>query len=666
MTGERRYVHVAIPRPLDQPFTYRVPDDLVSRLQIGSRVRVPFGPSRAIGFVEGWARAPRGIAVKSIGALLDETEPLLDATLHSLTRWVAARYGCSWAEAAEAAVPPPLRHRPFRAEHRAWSEEATLQETAQQAPAWATGQAWHERLLAAIERAEVWTLVLQADVAQRMALYRQAAARAIATGRTVLWLVPEVAASEEVERALDVALRRWAVVMHGGLRAGPRRERWLAAAAGAARLVVGTRSAIFARLPDLGLVIVDEESDPSYKPEQTPRYHARDVARERARIVGVPLIWGDLVPSLEARALAQRERGEAVAARAPVPRPTVTVVDMREEAKERRRTASLGFSRRLERRLEATLGAGGRAFLFLNRRGFATTIRCPDCGYVARCQACGPALVYHFDAKHLLCHYCGASEPLPELCPSCGKAYLRFRGVGTERLESEVHRLWPTARTARLDSDAVRRPKTLDVIAQDLVERRVDVVVGTQLVRRSLGRWPTLDLVGVMAADRLLSQPDFRAAERTLQWLTRLAGLAAGPSGAGELIVQTFAPEHPVMQAIATGTDEAFWEEEWRLREAVRLPPTCHLIQVECAGRTGEVVDAVAGRLAGAMRRALGRSGTVTGPLTPPRGRGPRSVRRLLVRAPAPVEPVIARLRRVLARRSRRRGVRIHLDVDPV
>ncbi len=711
-----RYVHVAIPRPIDRLFTYVVPEEWSERMAEGSRVRVPFGRARMVGFVDGWAPAPRGIEVKPVEALLDEVEPLLDATLCALTRWVAVRYGCRWAEAAEAAVPRPMRLQPFRAERVAWDGAAGAGlGDALEPPSWLTDQAWHDRLvsLAPVD-AGGSVLLLQAGAEQRLALYRYAAARMIAAGKTVLWLVPEVAISERVELLLGEALGRWAVVLHGGLAAGARRERWGKASTGAARLVLGTRSAVFTRMPDLGLIIVDDEQDASYRPEQMPHYHTRDVALQRGRVAGASVLLGSLAPSLEAWALVrQRTSGEFVrlgassVLRATMPRPRVTVVDMREELKERRRTA--GFSRALQYRLEQTLRSGGRALLFLNRRGFATAVRCTECGYQVRCERCGVAMVYHFDAQRLTCHYCDTSASMSELCPVCHKGYLRYKGLGTERVESDLHRLFPTARIARVDSDVVQKPQAIEEIERALEERRLDLVIGTQLIHRSMGRLPPMDLVGVMAVDTMLSQPDFRAAERVLQLLEWLASCAVGSSGVGELVVQTFTPEHPVIRAVATGSADAFWEEEWRLREAVQLPPACHLIEVDCIAASADVSADAAKRLATALRRAVkrpldsgldvgqaprvqggperaqrvesvngaqdstpstsrrieGGSGAVSGPFATVVGRGRQSGHRLLVRVPGEVEEVVARVRQAMGRLKKSRGLRIHLDVDP-
>ncbi len=467
-------------------------------------------------------------------------------------------------------------------------------------------------------------------------VFLRAASEALSLGRQVLVLVPEVSlVPQTLERVRAHLGQARVAVAHSYLGGRDRLDYWERVLAGEADVVVGARSAVFAPLDRLGLIVLDEEHEDAYKQEQAaPRYHAREVAVRRARREGAVLVLASATPSLESywRALrgdytlltlAERVEGR--------PLPSVEIVDMRAELPAGNRSV---FSRVLERALARTLADGQQAILFLNRRGHSTFVLCRDCGWVARCPNCDVSLTYHDAWADLLCHYCGVRRPPPAACPACGGHRVRYFGAGTQRLESEASGLFPGARVVRLDADVVRRPGEAARLLALFAAGQADILVGTQMVAKGLDV-PGVGLVAAVSADSALHLPDFRAAERTFRLLTQAAGRAGRGDRPGQVIIQTYSPEHPVIQAARAHDYRAFAESETAARRALGYPPRNHLIRVEFDDRD----ERRAARAASLFARLLAERGfadTLDGSGRPggPRFAGP---------APAP----LARLRGV-------------------
>ncbi len=408
----------------------------------------------------------------------------------------------------------------------------------------------------------------------------------------VIVLVPEIALTPQTvqrfyERFDNVA------VLHSGLTPAQRHEQWQRIRRGEARIVVGARSAIFAPVEHLGLIIVDEEHEQSYKQDQLPRYHARDVAVKRGQMLGIPVVLGSATPSLEsyhnavARKTYHHIRLPLRATGATLPR--VDIVDMADERRKRyQMTGSAGvhlFSLRLEKLLQQTLKAGGQAMLLLNRRGYANYIACPDqnCGYLLHCDYCDAAMVYHKDLRLPLggvvrCHHCSAEQMLPRQCPTCGKRITTF-GLGTQRVEEELNRVCPEAATLRMDSDTMQRARDYQEALQRFRAGEIHVLVGTQMIAKGLD-FPNVRLVGVISADTALNLPDFRASERTFQLISQVAGRAGRGSDPGMVIVQTFNPEDPAIVLAAKHDYDTFAARELELRRNVELPPVTRMARI--------------------------------------------------------------------------------------
>jgi primosomal protein N' (replication factor Y) len=411
-------------------------------------------------------------------------------------------------------------------------------------------------------------------------VYLQAAQRALDLGKTVLVLVPEISLTPQTVRRFKsrfAAMQDQVAVLHSNLSQGERFDEWHRIRKGIAKIVIGARSAVFAPLPNLGLILVDEEHENSYKQENPPRYHGRDVAVLRAHFEPCAIVLGSATPSLESwhncetdkyelLRLNQRADGQSM--------PLVRVVDMRlEKAKQKGGTAIL--SDKLRTALEQRLERGEQSILFLNRRGFARSLQCPACGYVCQCPHCAVALTYHRTDERLVCHVCGHQAIVPKKCPECRDPAILLQGYGTQKVEEVLAKVLPTAKFARIDADAMRKKNALRDTLYAFKTHKIDILIGTQMIAKGL-HFPNVTLVGILNADLGLHVPDFRAGERTFQLLTQVAGRAGRGDLAGEVIVQTFTPHSPSIQYARKHDFDGFTEQEMDFRRQFSYPPYSH------------------------------------------------------------------------------------------
>jgi len=453
-------------------------------------------------------------------------------------------------------------------------------------------------------------------------VYLRAVSEALALGRAALVLVPEISLTHQIVMRLRARFGDALAVLHSGLRPSERLVQWRRLRDGSTPIAVGARSALFAPLENLGVVVIDEEHDGAYKNEEGFRYHARDLALRRIRHAGCPLVLGSATPSLETRHAADRGVLRRLVLPSRIgnrPLPAVEIVDLEEERRWLPRGRKLVFSRTLARALSDNLARGGQAILLLNRRGFSTRIFCFTCGHAERCDHCDVALVYHATEELLRCHYCELRRAPPTACPGCGATDAALLGLGTQRVEEDLRRLLPEARIARLDRDSASRRGYGERVLADLRDGRLDVVVGTQILAKGHD-FPGVRLVGVVYADVGLHMPDFRAAERTFQLLTQVAGRAGRDSQPGRVIVQTFAPNHYAVRPVRDHDYEAFYAEELGHRAPLGYPPFGHLAHTVVSGPDEERVREAGGRLAAAARSA-GRAVEVLGPAPCPLAR---------------------------------------------
>ncbi len=453
-------------------------------------------------------------------------------------------------------------------------------------------------------------------------VYIQAIEEVIRFGRQAIVLVPEISLTPQTRRRFRSRLDNVAV-LHSNLSAAERHWQWQRIARGEVQVVVGARSAIFAPTPNLGLIVLDEEHEPSFKQDANPRYHARLVAEQRAEMERIPLVLGSATPALESWHHARTNRYKLLEMPKRAmdrPLPHVTTVDMRDEKYSSAFRGAL--SRRLRTAMTQEIASGGQVILLLNRRGFSTFIQCPACGEAVKCPNCEIALTHHREGEKAVCHYCDYRVPTPNVCPECRFAGIRFGGLGTQRLEAEIKAAFPKARCLRMDSDTMRRPGSHEEALDQFRNGDFDILLGTQMIAKGLD-FPNVTLVGVVNADTALHLPDFRAGERTFQLVTQVAGRTGRGERGGHVLVQTFSPDNEAIRAASRHDFAAFANNELPVRREFRYPPYSTVVRYVFRGENAELVSAKALTFANRL------SERTQSFVPPPRILGP---------APAPIE----------------------------
>jgi primosomal protein N' (replication factor Y) len=453
-------------------------------------------------------------------------------------------------------------------------------------------------------------------------IYLQAIAQALEQGKGAIVLVPEISLTPQTverfkARFSSGKLKTLVAVLHSHLSAGERHDEWHKIRQGRARIVIGARSAIFAPVEPLGLIIVDEEHEHTYKQEEAPRYHARDVAIMRGQMENAVVVLGSATPSMES--FYNCKRGKFTLLELPErvdnqKMPFVRVVDMRQAMRDGKGPPL--FSPQLKEAITQRLERGEQTILFLNRRGYSTSLLCPLCGYVANCPNCSVSLTYHRTEQKLACHICGHSEKVPAACPEpkCKNPAIRFAGTGTQKVEEVLAKLFPKARVKRMDADTMKRKDDYRHVLGDFRAGKIDILVGTQMIAKGL-HFPNVTLVGIIYADSALHQPDFRAGERTFQLLTQVAGRAGRGEVEGEVFVQAFTPFHPAIQYARRHDFVGFYEQEIEFREQLKYPPASRVALLTLKGRNEEKVKFSAEHLKRQLEKRLKGRGGAGNPL---------------------------------------------------
>jgi primosomal protein N' (replication factor Y) len=814
--SSHQYAEIALPIPLDQPFTYAVPESLRSRIAVGMRAVVPFGPRVETGYVVGLPETADRAELKSIIDLPDPT-PAFSREMLDLCRWISQYYCCSWGEALQCAIPSGIQIRskkryrlveeslqPGRLTDRQRKVIAELKlrgpltegqlakavgptalsntlqslvnrgildaESITTAPAvsaqtepWVRllperipdadalaalqrrapkqaavyfdllhgeperaavdlydkheanatilraleqkglvesfdrdvfrapqvhyeagdgkkftlnpdQEAAYRAITAALDEGRFQTFLLKGITGSgKTEVYLQAMEHALLQGRNALMLVPEISLTPQTVARLFGRFKTSIAVLHSGLGAGERFDEWRRAQRGEVRIVVGARSAIFAPLANLGLIVVDEEHDTSYKQSETPRYHARDVAIMRATLNNAVCVLGSATPSVES--YYNSETGKSVRlelrrrAASQASLPEVMVVDMREETKELGANAIL--SRVLEGEVHARVQEGEQVILLLNRRGYAPYVLCPQCGWVAYCPDCQVSMTYHAQGGYLNCHYCNRRRTVPVICDECNFNPLLFIGTGTQKVEEYLVRAFPEARVGRMDADTTAHKGGHGRILRRLAAGEIDILIGTQMIAKGHD-YPGVTLVGVINADTGLAHPDFRAAENTFQLLTQVAGRAGRGNRPGKVIVQSYRPRHYAIQAAAGHDYAAFYTQEIAHREASAYPPFRRManLMIECEDPLhAEKAVAILFRIVRDQIEAMGFRGMET------LGPAPATVRRVkrkyrwnlavLSRSANRVNALTRAVRPLFEERVPQSRVLLKVDLDP-
>jgi primosomal protein N' (replication factor Y) len=493
-------------------------------------------------------------------------------------------------------------------------------------------------------------------------VYLAAIERVVARGREAIVLVPEISLTPQTIRRFRRRFSRVAV-LHSHMSDAERHRHWQSIAAGGVQVVVGARSAVFAPTRRLGLLVIDEEHESSFKQETTPRYHARDVAVKRAQSERVPVILGSATPSLESWRNAERGRYTRIAMPSRVggrPMPAVEIIDLRNE-----KLALGALSEPLRQAMAAALDEGGQVILLLNRRGFHTFVICPRCGHVVKCHACDVAVTYHKGRHVLVCHTCDAERACPSACPNCGAPALHYGGIGTERLEREIRIAFPEVAARRMDSDTMRSPGSHEQVLNAFKAGKIQILLGTQMIAKGLD-FPNVTLVGVVNADTALHLPDFRAAERTFQLVAQVAGRTGRGDRPGRVLVQTYVPDHPAIRSAATHDYERFARYELPEREKFGVPPFGRIVRVIARGPEDAAVFAYMKDLAAAFRDAADPSVRVLGPAPAPILKIRNLYRfHLQLRCPNS-KPVQVLARTIPGQHAAPHDIELVIDVDPI
>ncbi|RPJ96929.1 primosomal protein N' [Rummeliibacillus sp. TYF005] len=444
-------------------------------------------------------------------------------------------------------------------------------------------------------------------------VYLQAIQEAINQGQEAIVLVPEISLTPQMTERFRARFGDLVAVMHSGLSKGEKYDEWRKIGRGEVKVAVGARSAIFAPFTNLGLIILDEEHESTYKQEDTPRYHARDVAIWRSHFHHCPVILGSATPSLESFARAKKnvytlltlsERAKKQSL------PSVQVVDMREELHSGNRSM---FSTSLTEAIQERLARKEQMVLFLNRRGYSSFVLCRDCGTVVQCKNCDISMTYHRSTETLKCHYCGYEQHVPTECPECHSEHIRFFGTGTQKIEAEIHKVFPEARVLRMDVDTTRQKGAHERILDDFGAGKADILLGTQMIAKGLD-FPKITLVGVLSADTSLNLPDFRAAERTFQLLTQVSGRAGRHDLPGEVIIQTYSPEHYAIQLSKEQHYEPFYEQEMAMRHKFAYPPYFYVVLIQVTHEDVMMAAEYAGKVMDWLKLKLSTQVGLIGP----------------------------------------------------
>ncbi|MFO7731608.1 MAG: primosomal protein N' [Spirochaetia bacterium] len=664
------YLQVIFNIPVEGPFTYRQPEPKEktgtrksrkekvekepSRVRRGMRVEAPFRGRLMTGFVvDTSAERPEGnFKILPVKRSLDSEVLFGDAQI-DLARWISRMYFCSLGESLSVIIPGGKRE--SRAEFIP-TEEDSFHIPAQLSPA--QEQAL-ERIAAGTERMYYLYGVTGSGKTE---VFLQLAAHTIEAGGAVIYLVPEIALTHQLIQQVQSRFEGAAAVWHSKLTPSQKLKEWRRMQAGEIRFVIGARSAVFSPMDNIGLIIVDEEHESSYKSGQTPRYHARQVAMKRCILAEAKLVMGSATPSLEAYEL--MNRGQIVKLELPDrvsggEMPVVESVSMQGQTR--------AISDRLTEEIHKTAAMGKQTILFLNRRGFSYFFHCRSCGYEMKCSHCSVNLTYHKGKHRMVCHYCGYSRRPVDVCPECGSLDIGYSGFGTEKIEEDIRQLFPQLRIARVDTDSTRKKGSLQAILKDFKAGEYDLLLGTQMVAKGLN-FPKVRLVGIVLADSALNLPDFRAGERTFNLIVQVSGRAGRFMEEGRVLVQTYKPQVSAIKKAVEHDLARFYEEELDIRRQLMFPPFYRLFRIVVRGRDKgrvlSVIEHIAVQLAPVEQ--VDSTTEVLGP------------------SPCPIEVIAGNYREQLLIRSKNFGkvhsflyqwhlsferpgaVHVEIDVDPV
>ncbi len=567
MTEKIKYLEVVFNIPVDNSFTYTSLED---RDLIGYRVIAPFGKRSLTGFIvsESFQKPGGDYKIKAITRVVDKKK-LFGKKEIELAKWVSSMYFCTLGESLSSMLPGGRRDSlipafdtadPVSEIPRVLSEE----------------QIYAVNTITSSEKKILYLFGITGS--GKTEVFLQAAEKIIFSGKSVIYLVPEISLTHQLTSQVRTRFNNRVAILHSALTPSQRLVEWHKIKSGESVLVIGARSAIFAPVVNLGLIIIDEEHEGSYKSGKTPRYHARQVAMKRAALTGAHLVMGSATPSIEAFSLmdegrilrlnlSRRLSGGTI--------PENRIINMN--------NSSGPFSKELLEEIKATYNMGKQTILFLNRRGFSYFFHCRSCGWDMECKNCSVSMTYHKETNRMVCHYCGSIHSPVSICPSCQSLDVGYSGFGTELIENEINKYFPNLTIARIDSDSVKTKNYLSKTLKDFKEQKIDILLGTQMVAKGLN-FPGVRLVGIISADSSLHLPDFRAGERTFSLITQVSGRAGRYTPDGLVIIQTFDPSNTAIKLAAENRQEEYYRDEIAKRKMLGFPPFSRLVRLVFRG----------------------------------------------------------------------------------
>ena len=575
---------------IDKSFSYRIPEDMV--LHVGDPVLVPFGRGKKKAYVLSIHERvcfPEE-KIKDIDSVLDK-EFSVEEELLSLAVWMSREYGTGLNQCLKTVIPVKKKvKKRGKATKLLWkAEEAPLSLTKEQANVL-------EGIKLAFSKGEKAALLFGVTGSGKTEVYLKLMEEIIRKGKEVIFLIPEISLSFQTRSRIEKRFPGLVSVLHSKMSQGERAESMEKCRSGEVKILMGPRSALFAPFSNLGLIIMDEEQDRSYKSEQAPRYETRDVIRKRGELSSCPVLFGSATPSVQL--FSEVEKGDLPCfclhnrAVEGSTLPKMQVVDMRKELEEGNRSI---FSRVLEGKIQERLDRGEQVMLFMNRRGYAPFVSCRKCGEALRCPHCDVSLNLHKNGI-LQCHYCGYQTNLPKICPNCKSKYLAAFGSGTEKLESICHSVFPKAGILRMDRDSTGKKGKYEEILQAFSEEKADILLGTQMIVKGHD-FPKVTLVGIIAVDQILLDSDFQAGEWAYQLITQVSGRAGRGERAGEVLIQSYQPDHPLLELALKQDYLSFYKEEKNYRKRLSYPPFSVMLAMQCIYTEEAYLDYILGKL---------------------------------------------------------------------
>lgn len=656
------FLEIAFNHPVDQTFIYSIPEKYRQQEVFqGMRVICNFNGKKMLGFIVGLERKKPSFEVKPFLELLD-TAPIFTTEQMELARWIASFYHCSFGEALSLMIPKEKNAKPVP-KSKMIPKQPLLPLVEEQAKAvGAVNQSISRRRFACY-------LLHGVTGSGKTEVYRHLAFNLAAQKKQTLILVPEISLTPQAISRFQEIFGNRVAVLHS--RINPRIRLWYyrQILEGEIDIILGARSALFAPFHRLGLIVMDEEHENSYKADQTPRYHARQVAFHKAQKLKIPLLLGSATPSIETYYMAIQKKIiylPLFGRHGKFPAPDIHLVDLKQEWESNRIRKGYGlFSELLIQKIEERMANKEQVLIFLNRRGYSSTLLCMDCGHVIYCPNCGIPYTFHQTEKVLLCHYCNHHTEAPNSCPSCHGKKINYKGFGTEKITENLQALFPENNIERMDLDSTKTRDSHNIILTKLKEKMIDILVGTQMITKGL-HYPNITLCGVITGDASLSIPDFRSAERTFSLITQISGRAGRGDKKGEVVIQAFNPEHYSIQTAINEDYSSFSKLELEERKKYYLPPYARLAKLLIRGEKEELVQEKIFELFKVLNKQAGERVDFLGPSPAPITKLNKNYRwHLILRSSSHkyTQPLVQQARKMFLKESQ---CYLEIDIDPL